>query len=401
MDLIYKNEKKLLTIAAIFSGIVWLALTIGTLGIFLIYMLLVLVFIIVAHAGFISHLKGNGVKITEQQYPDLHQRLVRCCERVGQKEIPEAYILRTDFFNALATRFLGRNFIVLFSDVVDALQDQPGAIDFYIGHEVGHIHRKHLIWMSVLWPAMILPLLGAALRRAEEYTCDRYGTACCESEADVIAALAAISAGDTRWKSINTEAYIAQRAETTGFWMSFHELTGDYPWMTKRMATALAMHRNTSVEHPSRSKLAWFLACFVPRTGMGGGAGSLLVIVAIIGILAAVAIPAYQDYTVRAALNSDYAEAQEAKNAVEQFALANNEWPATLSAAGFSEDSLSLSSGHTLTLYENGMLGIEVGYSAGGDAQYLVLEPSNETGEITWLCYGQGVNEAALPSECR
>ncbi|MGH8746356.1 MAG: M48 family metalloprotease, partial [Burkholderiales bacterium] len=44
----------------------------------------------------------------------------------------------------------GAHYIVLLSDVVDALESERGAIDFYIGHELGHIRRKHLLWGPVL-----------------------------------------------------------------------------------------------------------------------------------------------------------------------------------------------------------------------------------------------------------
>ena len=152
---------------------------IGTIGIALIYVLFAFIFYSFVQSAFISALKGNGVKVTPSQYPDLHKSLVECCRRIGMEQPPELYLLRTDFFNALATKFLGRNFIVLFTDVVDALADEPGAIDFYIGHELGHIHRKHLKWAPVFFPALLLPVLGAAYRRSQEYTCDRYGAARC------------------------------------------------------------------------------------------------------------------------------------------------------------------------------------------------------------------------------
>lgn len=91
MDLVYKNEKPLLIIAAVFSAIFWLALIVGTLGIALLYLLLGYLFFLFAHSAFISHLKGSGVRISQDQYPDLHERLVRSCEKVGVKEIPGAY----------------------------------------------------------------------------------------------------------------------------------------------------------------------------------------------------------------------------------------------------------------------------------------------------------------------
>ncbi len=265
MELIYKNEKVLFRIAAIISACFWIALTVGTFGIVLIYLLFGYLFFLFAHSAFISHLKGSGVRISADQFPDLYDKLTKSCSKVGLKEIPEAYLLRTDYFNALATKFLGRHFVVLFTDVVDALADQPGAIDFYIGHELGHIHRKHLTWSAFIMPASVLPLLGAAHRRAEEYTCDRYGVACCQSEEDIKAAIAAIAAGDTRWKSINVDAYLRQIEYTSGFWMSFNELTSDYPWLTKRMATSLAFNKGEEIQHPKRHTLAWVISFFIPR----------------------------------------------------------------------------------------------------------------------------------------
>jgi len=305
MDLVYKNEKPLFFIAAVISALFWLILIVGTFGIALLYLLFGYVFFLFAHSAFISHLKGSGVKISAEQYPDLYEKVVSGCEKVGLKEIPEAYLLRTDFFNALATKFLGRHFIVLFTDVVDALEEHPHAINFYIGHELGHIHRKHMSWGTFIAPASILPVLGASLRRAQEYTCDRYGVMCCQSEEDIKFAISAMSAGDSRWKSINLESYLKQVESTNGFWMSFHELTSDYPWLTKRMATSIAQKNNETIKHPRRNVLAWLLSLFVPRLGTGG-AGSLLITIAIIGMLAAVALPAYKEYEAKARIASEY-----------------------------------------------------------------------------------------------
>lgn len=403
MELVYKNEKPLLRIAVVFSAIVWLALFVGTFGILLAYLLLAYLFFLFAHSAFISHLKGSGVRISREQYPDLFDRLERCCRKVGVKEVPEAYLLRTDFFNALATRFLGRHFVVLFTDVVDALEDRPGAIDFYIGHELGHIHRKHLSWRTFVMPGSLLPVVGPALRRAEEYTCDRYGVACCESEDDIKAAIAAIAAGDTRWKTINVDAYINQVQATNGFWMSFNELTGDYPWLTKRMATAVALSQGREVSHPRRSTWAWVLSMFVPRLGGGaGGAVSLLVTIAIIGILAAVAIPAYQQYVERARYSAAYSDSLGVQDRVTAFAYDNQAWPESLQEIGYPEPVLdNPEQNYSIDVYEGGVIGVEMGTDAAGEPEYLVLEPVFEEGEVTWVCYGQNTNERHLPEPCR
>ena len=150
MNLVYRNERMLFAISVTISAIFWLILIIATMGIALVYVLFGFIIYLFAQSGFISHIKGNGVKVTETQFPDLHRSLIECCKKVGLDTPPEMYLLRTDFFNALATKFLGRNFIVLFTDVADALAGEPNAIDFYVGHELGHIHQKHLKWMAFL-----------------------------------------------------------------------------------------------------------------------------------------------------------------------------------------------------------------------------------------------------------
>ncbi|WP_049723352.1 M48 family metalloprotease [Gilvimarinus polysaccharolyticus] len=401
MDLVYKNEKPLFIIAAVISTIFWLVLTVATIGVVLIYLLLGYLFFLFAHSAFISYLKGTGVKISDEQYPDLYEKLVRGCATVGLKEVPEAYLLRTDFFNAIATKFLGKHFVVLFTDVVDALDSQPGAIDFYIGHELGHIHRRHLSWSTFIWPASVLPLLGAALRRAEEYTCDRYGVACCQSEDDIKAAISAIAAGDTRWKSININSYLKQVSYTRGFWMSFNELTSDYPWLTKRMATSLAVSRGEKIKCPRRNIFAWALACVIPRFGVNG-AGSLLVVVAVIGILAAVALPAYQDYTERARIAGAYTSAKQVQAKVTQYVANHEAWPQSMQVLGYNEDALvDHANNVSVSLYDEGMIGALVGVDYAGDEQYLVLEPEVIDEGIVWHCYGENLLAKSLPAACR
>lgn len=401
MDLTYKNEKKLFTIAAVISAIVWIGVIVGTIGIALIYLLFGYLVFLFAHSGFISYLKGTGVRITESQYPDLYERLIRCSKTVGLDDIPDAYLLRTDFFNALATKFLGRHFVVLYTDVLDALEDQPGALDFYIGHEIGHIHRKHLNWGVFLFPALLLPILGTAYRRAQEYTCDRYGAACCESDDDVLAAIAAIAAGNTRWKSISKDAYLEQIAITNGFWMSFNEITGDYPWLTKRMDAALAYREKREISHPRRHSFAWILAMFIPRFG-AGGAVSMLVTIAMIGVLAAVAIPAYQDYTIRASNQVAYQASVPLQDQVVAYASQSEAWPVTLLDLGYEAETIvGPDDKYRISLYENGLIGTDVGVGADGETMYIVLEPSVEESGVYWTCYGQNIAAKYLPAICR
>jgi Zn-dependent protease with chaperone function len=266
MDLVYKNEKWLFTLMLVLSLLAWALLLIGTVGTLLIYVLFGFLFYCFAQSALISYIKGNGVLITAEQFPDLKQQIEACCRKLDVKEAPQAYLMQMGgMLNAFATRFLGRDFLVLYSDVVDGLADNPDALNFYIGHELGHIRQKHLTWSTVLMPAAILPLVGAAYSRAREYTCDRHGLAACDNPLNAEHGLAVLAAGGKRARTLNTQAYIDQSHQTEGFWMSFHELVGDYPWLVKRMAAVRALGAGQEVDHPARNKLAGLLALFVPR----------------------------------------------------------------------------------------------------------------------------------------
>ena len=285
----YRHEKSLFTGLAIISILLWVVLTGVTIGAVWIYLGLFALFGIAAHSALIAHLRGNAVRIDATQFADLATRLEYCCQRVGLATIPEAYLMSGNgLLNAFATRFLRRNFVVLYSDVVDALEDDPEAINFYIGHELGHIVRKHLSgwWLA---PAQFLPILGAAYRRAQEYTCDQFGAACCQQKVSAFNALAVLAAGRQRWKQLSSTAFMAQCAQTNGFWMSFNELMSEYPWLCKRMARI----DNPEASLPKRHFGAWCCAVFLPNGGPGGLLASLMIWFFVLGMLAAIALPQY------------------------------------------------------------------------------------------------------------
>jgi Zn-dependent protease with chaperone function len=404
---VYRHEPVLKGIALVISVAAWVALLAGTMGAALLYMLAFFIFYLFAHSALIAYLRGNAVQITPAQMPDLHERIERCSRTLGLAEVPEAYLLHGNgVFNAFTTRFLGRNFIVLLSDVVDALEAQPDAVDFYIGHELGHIVRKHLQWGPLLAPALILPLLGAAYSRAREYTCDRHGLACCPRPNDALRGMAALAAGHERWRTVDLAQYAEQAGRSGGFWMSFHELTGDYPWLTKRVAWLAALAEGHSPSLPRRHPLAWLLALFIPRIAVGGG-GGVLVTVAMIGILAAIAIPAYQDYVIR----TQVAEGEAIAAQVEAHLLAqyrqNHSFPQDNAAAGLKApeeihgtyvEAVEVADGEIHIVY-GGQSNPKI---AGATLAYVGVA-SADGARISWNCAGPGttVPNKYRPLACR
>lgn len=395
---VYPRERTLGIITLVLGLLVWLLLVVGTLGIALVYVLLGFIGYVFAQSAVIAWIKGTAVKLSPTQLPELHARFTACCTRLGIETPPEAYLLHGDgMFNAFATRFFGRNFVVLLSDVVDAMEAQPDGINFYIGHELGHIRRGHLtghIWRApVLW----LPLLGAAYARAKEYTCDLHGAACCEEPDSAARALVALAAGAQQWRNVNLQGYAAQSAGNAGFWASFHELIAGYPWLTKRVTRAI----DAKAPLPRRNPLAYVLAIFVPYAGRaGGGAAGVLITVAIIGVLAAVAIPAYQEYTARVVVSQAWSEAAPVREALTNYYMEKQEIPDTLAEVKAAD---RLPSGSVLTLDPSTMV-VEATLPKlpKGISGVLRMEPSSADSGIVWRCLGgEELPVKLLPVGCR
>lgn len=390
-ELVYPRERTLGTITLVIGLLIWLGLIVGTFGGALIGLAIGFVLYLFAQSALIAHIKGNGVELSEAQFPDLHAQFTACCDRLQMKTRPQAYILNGNGgLNAFATKFLGTQFVVLMSDVVDAMNKHADGVRFYIGHELGHLRMKHLSGHLLRWPALWLPLLGAAYSRARESTCDRHGLACSGSPEGAARALAALSAGAERWEHLDVTAYLRQANHSSGFWMSFHELTAGYPWLTKRAARVM----DTGAPMPPRNGLAYLLAVFIPYAGRLGAGFGFLILVYIVGVLAAVTIPAYHDYTVKAKVSAAVIGSQPAREALGNYYQSNQKIPESLDIAGIPSQ---LADGTRLSIDPKQMV-LTVSTQQGE----LIFTPTADAqGRITWGCKnGEGLKPSQLPPSC-
>ena len=134
----------------------------------------------------------------------------------------------------------------------------------------------------------------------------------------------------------------------------------------------------------------------------------LMIVVAIIGILAAVAIPAYQDYTMRARVTEALSLASGAKTSVAEYFSSEGEMPDSNTAAGMlGADSISggdVSSVEvTRTSADVGVITVTFDSAAAGPIadSTLVLQGTNSDGQVTWTCNTGDVESKYRPSSCR
>jgi type IV pilus assembly protein PilA len=131
----------------------------------------------------------------------------------------------------------------------------------------------------------------------------------------------------------------------------------------------------------------------------------LMIVVAIIGILAAIAIPAYQDYTVRAKVSEPMTFLDAAKVSVAEFYQARGTMPTGISSAGIATatsqyiQSVSyavVSSGAEITVAINNLGGST---TAG---QTIILRGQGTTnGTVNWNCTQGTVIAKYRPASCR
>jgi type IV pilus assembly protein PilA len=131
----------------------------------------------------------------------------------------------------------------------------------------------------------------------------------------------------------------------------------------------------------------------------------LMIVIAIIGILAAIALPAYQDYTIRAKMSEPVAGLAEAKTTYTEYYSANGYVPANQYDSGIAvtrhgkilEQVIVASGSPLITAHVvNGIIPSQTG------STILLSGVTQEDGTILWTCRaGANIASKYLPSTCR
>jgi type IV pilus assembly protein PilA len=136
----------------------------------------------------------------------------------------------------------------------------------------------------------------------------------------------------------------------------------------------------------------------------------LMIVVAIIGILAAVALPAYQDYTIRAKVSEVIGLAAKDKSTVSEYYVSMGEMPDDADAAGvnlaqaqsvyLNQDSdydKTATNVGTMTYYMDAdQLGGDI-----TDDDTIIFTGTGSANGVTWTCDAGNLDAKYLPANCR
>lgn len=289
----WPSEDALFAVIVITAICLWILLFVSVIG--LIYALALGAFFFVSHLAFVAYLRGSAVRLGPDQFPELYNRVVELSNRAGLPVVPEVYLMQAGgTLNALATKLFRSDFIVLFSDLLEACGDNIEARDMIIAHELGHHKEHHLSLLWFLMPALFIPFLGSAYSRAREYTCDRYGYALAGGGERALRGLTILAAGAKHGPKVDLSAFVRQRDSlntglmTVGAWLSTH------PPLSDRIAALEPNYATAGGRRPrgaARAVMLVFFGLVVPlvlavfgikayieliesmRAGAGGGTG--------------------------------------------------------------------------------------------------------------------------------
>lgn len=139
----------------------------------------------------------------------------------------------------------------------------------------------------------------------------------------------------------------------------------------------------------------------------------LMIVIAILGILLAIAIPAYNDYSIRARVAEGVNLAAGAKAAASEYRLSNNRWPSTNINAGLGTQATSINSKYVasvdvtlnvITVTTSNDAGL--GTAAGKTFTFTGIMPAG-TNAVDWSCNGKNGGTAGtidakyMPASCR
>jgi type IV pilus assembly protein PilA len=118
----------------------------------------------------------------------------------------------------------------------------------------------------------------------------------------------------------------------------------------------------------------------------------LMIVVAIIGILAAIAIPAYQDYTIRSQVTEGMTLAGDLKASIAEYTAQVGEWPLSMTELGLGSGGTTKTGRYVMAVdVDTGTITIEYGKDANsaitGANRFLSFRPLvNVNQDIVWVC---------------
>ena len=183
-----------------------------------------------------SAIRGNSVRLSEKQFPEVYAILKDHCRRLGMTDVPELFLTAGGIAPFSVTYSSWReNYIVLHQVLFDIVEKKSiDVVVFTLAHELGAIRLKQ----TAIWNEMLLTYVSAIkwfrnpLERARTYSRDRYGAALSPTG---FRGLLINAVGRRLMNEVDIPDYLAQARSYGGFWAGINAFFEPKPQVFNRL----------------------------------------------------------------------------------------------------------------------------------------------------------------------
>jgi len=169
---ISREEQKQRMGVAFVNLLVWLVLLLAcffTAGVLLVVFLVSWLFALVLSEYNVRKIQALGVTVSPRQFPQVAQALADVCQRFGLTTLPRVIVLSSGETNAFAVKFARKRVVLILSELLETILENPAELRAVLGHEVSHTVLDHGARGAF---ELYKP---AKYKAARELTCDNVG----------------------------------------------------------------------------------------------------------------------------------------------------------------------------------------------------------------------------------
>jgi len=265
-------ESTVFALLAVAGAISWLVLLIVTMGAIIPFGLVIWFFNWVGIKIFRAHLLTHCVRVDENHFPHVHRAIEEARQKLGYREPLEVYIMEGTMLNAFVAAVLRTRCMVLFSQLVEGIEEDEAALRGLAGHELAHFVLGHFRWRWLVMAGIWVPLLYLAWSRLCEYSADRCGQACAGDLHAYERVLITLAAGWRLARHVKPELLIAQANEAqNSVFARLIEITSTHPCEAHSGDTAVCTGYTPDYCRTQRSNHAGRGDAFTFRGATGRG----------------------------------------------------------------------------------------------------------------------------------
>jgi hypothetical protein len=183
-----------------------------------------------------ASIRGNSVRLSNEQFPEVYAILQSHCQRLGLTEVPELFLTGASIQPFSQTFSSWHERYIVLHQVVFDIDDRKtmDVTSFLLGHELGAIRLNH----TAVWNEMLLTYISALklfrnpLERVRTYSRDRYGAALTPTG---FRGLLINATGRRLMDRVNVEEYFRQARRYGGLWANVNVFFEPKPQVLMRL----------------------------------------------------------------------------------------------------------------------------------------------------------------------